>query len=463
MSSKKWNLQDIRPITSNQRTDAERPSLHDRPVNLERPRPINRPRPIERPPTIHEERADDFDELPSIPIENGQKKSNRNLFIGAALVVLVILGGIVVGSITAGATITLYPKARTINVNAEFTAYKERQAGELTYEILTIEATGERQVTASGQEQVVEQTKGTIEIYKTTTGSERLIKNTRFATADGKVFRIQESVVVPGAVAVADGNLVPGMIRAEVFADEPGESYNIPANTRLTVPAFKENNLTELYNAMYATNPEAFSGGFSGPRFVIDENELATAKQSLQLELRDSLRTKIMNERPANFTFFEDAIAITYNSLPAAQYANELVTIREQAVLQVPLFKNEEFASFIAASTILGFNVNDGVRISNLEALRFSYTNATTSQANIANLDNVTFKIIGQPQIVWTYNNPDFTTNLINKEKTAFELAVQQNNGLRTGTLVLRPFWKTTFPGEVEKITINEVVEEVSN
>jgi hypothetical protein len=364
-----------------------------------------------------------------------------------------------IGTLTGGAEITIYPKVRSMNVNAEFTAYKEKRPGELSYEILTLEATGERQVQATGQEEVSIQTVGEIEIFKTTPGAERLIKNTRFETTDGKIFRIQESIVIPGAVTDSTGTLRPGSIRAEVFADQAGEEYNIPANTRLTVPGFRESNLTELYNAVYATNPENFTGGFDGPRFIINEAELATAKQALQLELRDTLRARINAERPANYTVFDDSIAITYTSLPPVQYGDTLVTVKEQAVLQIPLFNQEDFASFIAKETIVGYDESEEVRIDNLSDISFAYSSATTSSATLANLEELTFKIVGQPVIVWTFDEAALKDSLVGKEKTALPLALGQYSQESRSTLKIRPFWKTKFPDDKEKITITEVLE----
>lgn len=465
--SKKWNLQDIRPI--------ERSTPH----TLSRPVQTNRPRSLSSTNTEYErgtqantykhsakhthtsDTADEtFDSLPAIEVVDNQKKSRRFLYVAIALFFMSIIGAYSFGTLTAGAEITIYPKVRSINVNAEFTAYKEKRAGELSYEVLTLEATGERQVKATGQEEVSVQTTGEIEIYKTTPGTERLIKNTRFATSDGKIFRIQESVVVPGAIKMADGTTKPGVIRAQVFADEAGETYNIPAKTKLTVPGFKENNFAELYNAIYAENPIAFTGGYKGPRFIINDDELATAKQSLQLELRDTLRAKLATERPANYTVFDDSMAITYNSLPPAQYGDSLVTIKEQATLQIPLFNRDDFASFIAKETIVGYDINEKVKINNINDLTFAYTDPAIANTNIANLESLPFKITGLPVIVWTYEEDALKAALAGKEKTALPLALGQYSQESRSTLKIRPFWKTTFPDDVKKITVTEVLEQ---
>lgn len=452
--SKKWNLQDIQPVgrTTNKRSPAPRTT----PQQSQR-QPIQQ-REAAQPNYKEEVTEHDFDTLPTIEVPKEPKSGKRYMYVALGVFVVSILGAYSIGTLTGGAEITIYPKVRSMNVNTDVVAYKERNPGELSYEILSIEATGERQVRASGQENVSIQTVGELTIYKTTTGSERLIKNTRFETSDGKVYRIQESVVVPGATLV-DGELEPGVVRAQVFADEPGESYNIPANTRLSVPGFKESNLTALYNAVYAENASAFTGGFDGPRFIIDETELATAKEALQQELYESLTAKVMSERPAGYTLFDESMTITYASLPPTQQEESMVTIKEQATLRIPVFASEDFAAFIAKETIVGYEVGEKVRIDNLDDIAFTYTGSTTKDTNIAEQESIAFKIVGQPVVVWTYEEEVLKEALVGKEKTALPLALGQYSQESRSSLKIRPFWKSTFPDSVDKISITEVLE----
>ncbi len=463
--TQKWNLQDIRPAQPRQprrpiEADNARQNMNEgklvRPQSHSVEPNFTHTNHTHAPDREGEERDPiDTEDDGTIPVINGVKRNRNNLYIGITLAVLVLIGGLSISALTGGADITIYPKVRELNVNAEFTAYSEKKPGELSYEILTLEDTKESQVKATGKETVTKQATGEIEISKSTPSAERLIKNTRFATTDGLVFRIQESVVVPGAVKGTDGKSVPGVIRALVFADVAGDTHNLPTGTLLTVPGFKEGGYTDLYNAISAKNTSAFNDGFNGPKFIINETELSTARQTLQLELRNSLLAKIKAEAPADFTNFESAIAITYSQLPPTQYGDELVTIKEQAVLQIPLFKKDEFAQFIAKETIVGYE-NEPVRIDNLQNLTFSYVNATTSQSNIANEQQLKFKIAGVPKIVWTFDGEKMKTELIGKEKTAFNVVLGNYTGIERGEVEVRPFWKRSFPTKLNDIKIHE-------
>ena len=460
--TQKWNLQDIRPATP-------RPTRAPLPQNGMERVPIRRPgqtsgaqtqppvqsHHFQNTPESEPTFSEDTDQDEKIPVVNGQKRGRTHVIIGFAIVALIIGGALTISIMTGGATVTIHPKMREMNVNAEFTAYTEKKPGELSYEILTLDAGGERQVKASGQSTTTKQATGEIEISKATPGTQRLIKNTRFQTDSGLIFRVQESVIIPGAGKDASGKLVPGSIRAQVFADEAGDKYNVPAGTKFSVPGFKEGGDTELFNAISAANGQAFIDGFSGQKFVINDAELATAKQSLELELRNSLLEKVKAERPADFTTFDSAIAITYTELPPTQYGDNLVTLKEQATLQVPLFKNTDFAAFIAKAVITGYE-DEPVRIDNLQNLTFAYTDATTSRSNIANLASLTFKITGVPKLVWTFDGEKMKTELLGKEKTAFNSVLKGYTGIERGEVEVRPFWKRSFPTNIKDITIAE-------
>jgi hypothetical protein len=437
--TQKWNLQDIRPAEPRARRlpPTSAPSLDI--SGNEPPTPISNNR----------------EHIPSIVIENGTKKGRNRLFLSVLLFILIVGSAVALSAIMGKTELTVYPENREPNVSAEFTAYPDKRAGELSYEVMTLESTGEGQVKASGQVEVEELATGKIEISKSTPGTERLIKNTRFRTAEGLIFRIEESVVVPGAVKDENGHLVPGSIQAKVFADNVGEQYNIPAGKTLDVPGFEENGYTELFNAIKAKSYEAFTGGFKGPQFQIDENELSTARQALQLKLRDDLLLRIDNEKPADFIAFKSAVAITYNQLPAVEYGNDLVTIKEQAILQIPLFNASDLGSFLAKETVATYDGNP-VRVSDPSVLTFEYVGATTSSSVIANEPSLTFRLTGKPLLIWQYDVEKLKKDLAGLPKTALGNAVPAYPGIDEARVHITPFWQRSFPEDPNDIIVIE-------
>ena len=441
--NQKWNLQDIRPAEPRKRR-----VLSTSPI-----KPVGESDPEE--PIMERE------QIPTIVIEDGTKKGSRHIMVSVILFVVIVGGALGLSAALGKTELTINPQHREPNINSEFTAYPDKRDNALSYEILTLESAAESQVKASGQIDVKEKATGMIEIIKTTPGAERIIANTRFRSPDGKVFRIKDPVIVPGAVKDGSGTSVPGTIQAAVTADDVGDGYNLAAGTRFDVPGFQEGGLDDLYKSIYAENRSAFLGGFNGPQFKIDEGELSTARQALQIKLRDELLKKVEAEKPSGFIAFPGAVAITYNQLPAVQYGNDLVTIKEQAVLQIPVFKADEFGTFLAKEAVATYS-GGTVRVDKPEALTFSYTNGTTSASVIANEPSLRFKLTGKPLLIWEYDAKKLTGDLAGLPKTALNNALSAHAGIDSGSVSITPFWKRTFPENSEEIIVTEELKEDS-
>lgn len=433
--TQKWNLQDIRPATPRKRrTQREGTEIVTQ-------------RPVEMP-------KEEAEEAMSIRIVDGNKKKSKSLIYAIAVFILIVGGGILASALMGGADVTVYPRHREPNVNAVFEAMKTPKTGELAYEIMTLEAEGEKQVTASGEEEVTSQAVGTIFIYNVQqTDPVRLVTNTRFESPDGLIYKIKDSAIVPG-YTMDGGKKVPGVTTAEVYADEVGEQYNINPG-KFTIPGFKGD---PEYTTIYAESTSAFTGGFSGKKFIIDDAELQVAQQALRTELRNSLIERVEGEKPAGFVLFKDAVTFTYESLPSVEYGENLATIKEKVLLRIPLFKEDNFAEFIAQATVPGYE-QVPVRISNYDTFTFAYTNATTSSSDISNSTSISFNLTGQPQIIWIYDAEKLKADLVNANKTALTSILGAYPAIEKANAVIRPFWKTKFPTKISDIKVIEVIE----
>lgn len=438
--NQKWNLQDIRPAQPRKRRSPQEGTT----LNL-----------TNTASAVPVERNIEPEEVASIHIVDGNKKKSKSLFFAIIIFIVVVSGGVLASALMSGAEVTVYPKHREPNVNAIFESQKMPQAEELAYEIMTLEAEGERQVAASGEEQVTSQAVGTLFIYNLEQKDPlRLVTNTRFESPEGLVYKIKDSAIVPGYTTDATGKKVPGTTAAEVYADQVGEQYNL-APSKFTVPGFKGE---PEYTTIYAESTSNFTGGFNGKKFIIAEAELQTSQQALRTELRDSLLARIDSEKPAGFVLFKDAVTFTYESLPSVEYGENLATIKEKVLLRIPLFKEDNFAAFVAQATIPGYEGND-VRISNYDTFIFKYTSATTSFADISNHTNLEFNLEGKPQIIWKYDAEKLKADLLNANKTALTSVLGAYPAIEKANAVIRPFWKSKFPTKIEEIKVIEVIE----
>jgi len=442
--TKKWNLQDIHPSESRKKR-SENVAVEQENGDMRRTPTSTRPR--------REEQS------AQRPASRPRKRSSGNqkgliMKVGVGLIALVGIGFL--GSmLLSGSEVTIYPKHKDVTVQANFTAYTEPAAGELGYELLTLEADGERQVTATGREDVSERAGGTLFIYNNfSENSVRLVKNTRFESSNGLVFRISESAVVPGYTKDSSGSIQPGVTTAEIFADGTGEVYNIEPDT-FTIPGFEGE---PEFDALYGESKERLIGGFEGERYIIEEAELESAQEAVHNELREALRARLSSEKPAGFVLYDDAVTFTFDSLPSTEGGGDLATIKERAQLQVPIFKADTFAGYIAQNTVAGYG-DEPVTLVDPQSLSFMYTSTSTSENNIGSATSVTFSLAGNTEIVWSFDEEALKNALAGLSKSALPTVLGEYTAIERAEATIRPFWKQSFPSDPEGIKLNVVIE----
>ncbi|HAI74495.1 MAG TPA: hypothetical protein DCS28_00460 [Candidatus Moranbacteria bacterium] len=153
--------------------------------------------------------------------------------------------------------------------------------------------------------------RGKITIYNEfSSASQSLVATTRFLSDNQKIFRLAEGVVVPGTTKVGE-EIKPGVLEAEVIADESGEGYNIgPSN--FAIPGFK-NSGNEKYAKIYAKSLTAMTGGGNSNETakVVSDKDISGAKDKISLEINSLIKKKIKDSIPdKGAIMLDDAIMI---------------------------------------------------------------------------------------------------------------------------------------------------------
>ncbi|MBX2866849.1 hypothetical protein KTR10_02765 [Candidatus Kaiserbacteria bacterium] len=433
--SQKWNLGDIKPSDRKpRRPRSMREGSMAAPQRAERPARQPKPRPT-------------YGRI-------GSGKNRTPLFVGGVAVLIIVVAVLIAGAL-GGATVQITPKTQDVTIDTAVTASPDT-AGGLSYELLTLEAEGERQVSVSGSEEVSEQATGTITIYNEySTSVQRLIKNTRFESPEGLIYRIQESVVVPGITKDSEGNTIAGSIEAEVFADAPGEAYNI-GPSRFTIPGLEG---SDQYDRMYAESTNAFTGGFEGEQYLIDGGDLTTAQTALHGELEEALRVRLEEERPLGFTLFDDAVTFAYDTLPSADAGEGKATIRERVRLVVPLFKDESFAQFVAQNTIADYK-DEPVLLQNIDSLSFTYGEDTAQVADISTAASISFTLAGKATLIWQFDEAALREDLTGVSRALLLSVLSEYPAILRAEAKIHPFWRKSFPDNSDDITFETTIPE---
>jgi hypothetical protein len=350
----------------------------------------------------------------------------------------------------SGAKVVVTPRQTSTVIDATFSADLEGKDEFIPFQIMTISKDGSREVVALGEEDVSEKASGKIIVYNNySENQQELIKNTRFETPEGLIYRIKDSIVVPGITENNKGETVPGSIEVMVYADSPGDEYNIGL-TDFEIPGFKDQ---PQFFKFYARSKTTMAGGFIGKVRTASASDESSARLEMQTELREKLLQEAGSVVPEGFVLFPDAFSITFESQPNGTTDKEDMTlVKESSTLYAVLFDENILANTIAYRVVADYDGED-VAIANLDNLQFKFLGDMTVDSNLSTFE---FSLQGNPEIVWKFDEQQLAIDLSGKPKNLTNTIFSAYPGIVSAEVTVRPFWKRSLPEKTEKIDIQE-------
>src|SRR3989344_281184 len=381
--------------------------------------------------------------------EAGGAKLMRWLTIFVSFAVLVGIFFLVTWFFTS-ATINVTPKQETATIDSVL------QIGELASEdlfntIVVSTSTVSETVPTNREETVNKKASGDIIIYNNySSESQRLIKNTRFEASNGRIYLINESVVVPGQ-KVEGGKKTPGSITVTVYADAAGPDYNLPLSDLkgdFTVPGFKG---TPRYQSFYARQKTDITGGFSGIARVIDDAVFESVQNRLQTQVSDALWNSLNASIPEGYIAFRSLYALDY-SVSSEDNSAGGVTISVTAVGKALALDQKSLSGAIAKDSLSGYD-DKPILIKNIGDIEIA-PRLSQGESLFENTKLV-FTAKGNAHFVWQFDEDAFKAELAGKPKNSTESVMQQYPAINKAEVVIKPSWVSKYPKNVRKIHIN--------
>lgn len=391
----------------------------------------------------------------------GQRTGGRKVF-GKAVLVLAVAGfflSFLYGIFFYDATVEVTPKSAEIALqDREFLA-GSGASSTIPFHLMTISGEESAELTATGEKNVSTKASGKIVIYNDfNTQNQRLIKNTRFQAPDGKIYRINESVDVPGQKTVG-GKLVPGSLEVTVYADAPGAEYNIGL-TDFTVPGFKG---SPRYDKFYARSKTPMSGGLVGISKVVSPADAEKARGDLTVTLKEKLLADALAQKPKGSVMYKNAVFYTLTDAVDAGVENaatdsKSVKFTLKGDITVMLFDSVELSNAIVLVAVPSSDISEGdaVLVQNIEELAFSFKNGDISAPKEGAL--VPFTLSGNAHAIWRVDVPMLLQKIAGTKKSEYVNVFAGMHGIEKANSKIRPFWKTRFPEDTSKIHV-EIME----
>lgn len=311
---------------------------------------------------------------------------------------------------------------------------------------LEAEKTVSKTFTSTGRKEVFQKAKGKITIFNNFSSSpQALVATTRFQTPNGLVFRIPQSITVPGAIR-AGSQLKPGEIEVEAAADRAGEEYNIgPSDFK--IPGFLG---TPKYQGFYAKSFEKFSGGFVGLSDIVTKENIQKAEETVKEEAINELKKELA--ALDGFKILEPALEIeleeTADSAKAGDLAKDFY-FGFKAKAKTAAFKEADIIDFISRYVKNSQNLSvlkNGLKIEYVEP------KLNTDKRELL------LKLVSSGK---TMDNIDKTKIIIEISGKKKSEAGAYLNSLKEveSAQIISPFWTRKIPKSSGKVNIEVIVE----
>ena len=381
------------------------------------------------------------------PAERGrsapQSKGSRAWLWVIAIICVLVAALFVVLNLFKQTSVTVVPHSQPVvfDKTLQFTAYPSSGAatGTLVYSVQNADIQDSEPVEASGSVHKDIKASGSITVFNNYSDQPvQLVKNTRFQSSSGLIFRTPVAVNIP-----AKQGGTAGKVTITVQADAPGAQYNIAAGEKMTLPGLQSN--ADMFAAVSAQAASAFTGGFSGNAPNVSDDQLSTAKSTIDSRLQQKAQDYAKSIAAGDIVL-TPTVAITEE---APVSASGTVQVVESAHVTVPVISSSDLAASIAQTVAANATT---ISYSFVPGSDFAATSADPQSQ--AGTDPITFSMSGTGMLVANVDKTALATALAGKDSAAFTAIVANFPGVDSAHAKIEPFWENTFPKDPSSIHI---------
>ena len=384
---------------------------------------------------------------PSLP----KVEFKKNLVFIALILIFIVI----VGFSISKAEIKIWPETQTVSFKTKITVDKEVDLADFENEVIPgqvfeVEKTISKEFSASGR--ILKKAEGVIRLYNAySTQVENWLAGTRFVSAEGKLFKSKERIIVSGA-EMKSGKLVPSFVDVPVIASEAGSDYNI-GPSHFSIVAYRG---TARYTKFYGESFQAMTGG--GEASQVTAKDIEEARNNLADEAEAEAIIALRKEIPDDFLFLRDAAEATIlekSSLIEEGAEVEKFNYEVKAKAITITFKKEEANNFV--SQFILSQIPKGELLYS-ESLKINYSPVMINFG----LGQINLSLDFSAQIYPQLDLDLFKKELVGRSKPETEFFLESYPEIVQVEAHFWPFWVQKVPNDIEKINIDYPIIEAS-
>lgn len=381
----------------------------------------------------------------------GKKESKAPATYALLGLFLILLGGAVYSAIEFLPKAKIQITAKKIDWNyveaviaAKDIAAIDISQKQIPAEVFSVKKNFNFSFAATGKKQIEKKAGGKIIIYNSYSSSPQpLIAGTRFQSPDGKIFKLTERIVVPGA-QVVEGKIVSSNIETTVAADQPGSQYNIGPMSRFSIPGFQG---TPKEQGFYAESKEAMKGGFIGEAAYPTDEDIKKSKEKAGKDLKDYVDSCLSLLIPPEFKFID--ASRQFNIIKEEVNSNtdekgNFTVFAEGESLAIG-FREADLISLIEKTAQT--NLGESFKIKNYQ-LEYGVGRPDFKKGKISFA--VDFKGVFEEPI----DIELFRQKILNKNEKELKIFISSFSNIQKTTVSFWPFWVKRTPDNIKRVTI---------
>jgi len=366
---------------------------------------------------------------------------------------IVVVGGAVtlVVSVLPRVTISLdFEKTEwdfvgSLNVG---TSIKENSFSDDTVRLRGVSFSEKKNITktfpATESDFVERKAKGTITVFNAFSEEpQELIEQTRFWTPDGKEYKTDHSIVIPGAT-ILDGEIVPSSVDVPVTAQEPGDEFNIGPVPRFRIPGFQG---SPKYDGFYGESKGSMTGGFIGETKVPTDEDFLAARLTVAGDIEDAAKTQLFLNLPDDTKVVDGTyeFSITDENIDYGASDSDTFSITVFGEAKVIVFREDELIE------VFENRVEEDVQV-NLVVKDYTI-NYGEPRTNEEGFVSVAINV----ESVWTrpFDVDKFRSEAAGKDEAELKTLIFAIPGVSSGEVRLWPFWVNTVPDKENRIIVD--------
>lgn len=391
---------------------------------------------------------------PSIDFEKKKKNIWKWPVITITAVLIVVVLGYFASIYYSHATFTVVPKVVPVIINNNYVA--QYQASDFPYDVITLKRSATTTVSATNGGVTNTKATGKVNFYNYYgSQSVRLIAGTRLTNKNGLLYRLNNTIVIPGYTK-SGGSVVPGKISANISADQPGFQYNISESELDSDFKIVAYNNSAKYSTIYAKPSTPIIGGYSGIKKVISTSEMSSTTAKLKNDISSSLMADLRSSIPSGYIFYGKNYITSYSSPVVSGTDPKKANVSMEGVLTAIVFPKSKLIEGLAGGQAVSIFSPFNFTAPGLESLDINITNL--KDLNLSKKTALVIKAKGEMKIVGTV-----PVDELKKKLSGSTLAESQNifksysAVIESGSGELAPPW-ANIPSDLNKIKV--VVEE---